>query len=48
MKKVYMDISKKGVEGMPKLITVKLKGKPSKYHRSRLKLNKDGSITIYE
>jgi hypothetical protein len=23
-------------------------GKPGKYHRSRLKLNKDGSITIYE
>lgn len=23
-------------------------GKPHKYHRSRLKLNKDGSITIYE
>lgn len=32
----------------PKIIIVKKKGKPSKYHRSRLKLNKDGSITIYE
>ena len=31
-----------------KIIIVKQKGKPSKYHRSRLKLNKDGSITIYE
>jgi len=32
----------------PKIIVVKYKGKKPKYHRSRLKLNKDGSIIIYE
>jgi len=32
-----------------KVITVKrATGKPSKYHKSRLKLNKDGSITVFE
>lgn len=31
-----------------KIKIVKKKGKKSKYHKSKLKLNKDGSITIYE
>lgn len=31
-----------------KIKVVKKKGKKSKYHKTRLKLNKDGSITIYE
>ena len=32
----------------PKIIVVKYKGKKPKYHKSKLKLNKDGSITVYE
>jgi hypothetical protein len=32
----------------PKIIIIKHKGRKSKYHKSKLKLNKDGSITIYE
>ena len=39
-------ISKKKDE--PKIIVVKYKGKKPKYHKSKLKLNKDGSITVYE
>jgi DNA-directed RNA polymerase subunit E'/Rpb7 len=31
-----------------KVITIKRKEPKSKYQRSKLKLNKDGSITIYE
>ena len=39
-------ISKKKDE--TKIIIVKYKGKKPKYHKSKLKLHKDGSITIYE
>ena len=31
-----------------KIKVVKKKGKKSKYHKPKLKLNKDGSITVYE
>ena len=41
-------LSKTINEDEPKIIVVKYKGKKPKYYRSRLKLNKDGSITIYE
>jgi hypothetical protein len=41
-------MAKRKSKAEPKIIIIKRVGKPSKYHRSRLKLNKDGSITIYE
>ena len=43
-----MNKLKKNKSEEPKIIVVKYKGKKPKYYRSRLKLNKDGSITIYE
>ena len=41
-------MGKKKSKAEPKITVIKRVGKPSKYHRPRLKLNKDGSITVYE
>jgi len=41
-------LKKQKAESQPKVMVVKSNGKKSKYHKTKLKLNKDGSITIYE
>jgi hypothetical protein len=41
-------LNKQNTESQPKVVVVKSNKRKSKYHKTKLKLNKDGSITIYE